>query len=126
MVPESSPMDVYDYFFHGLIDTLYINGDNHKELQEFPSKVQGVIKGYNDLFTKRRELYLKMHSSYPISDKEQKLLVPSMIVAQLGVSNKDYPTRDEIEHVTPTLDQLAFSLAEAFTGSSKIGPETET
>ncbi|GJW65053.1 hypothetical protein Tco_0116937 [Tanacetum coccineum] len=114
-LPEASPMDVYDYFVHGLIDRLYIDGDNLRELQEFPPKVQGIIKGYNDLFVKGRELYLKMHSSYPIFDKEQKLLVPSITVAQLGVSNKDYQTRDEIEHVTPTIDNLAFSLTRVFT-----------
>nr|GEY90831.1 enzymatic polyprotein [Tanacetum cinerariifolium] len=50
--PEASPMDVYDNFVHGLIDTLYIDGDNLRELQEFPPKAQGIIKGYNDLFAK--------------------------------------------------------------------------
>ncbi|GJS06252.1 hypothetical protein Tco_0363048 [Tanacetum coccineum] len=46
-----------------------------------------------------------MRFSYPIFDKEQKLLVPSITVAQLGVSNKDYPDKDEkIECSPPSID----------------------
>ncbi|GJT89385.1 hypothetical protein Tco_1071102 [Tanacetum coccineum] len=63
-----------------------------------------------------------MHSSYPIFDKEQKLLVPSITVAQLGVSNHKYPDKEEkIERTTPTMDDLAFSLAEVLAASTKIG-----
>ncbi|GJR11038.1 hypothetical protein Tco_0793690 [Tanacetum coccineum] len=36
--PEASPKDVYDYFVHGLVDTVYINGETLEELQEFPRK----------------------------------------------------------------------------------------
>ncbi|GJT89380.1 hypothetical protein Tco_1071097 [Tanacetum coccineum] len=59
---------------------------------------------------------------YPIFDKEQKLLVPSITVAQLGVSNHKYPDKEEkIERTTPTMDDLAFSLAEVLAASTKIG-----
>nr|GEX10799.1 enzymatic polyprotein [Tanacetum cinerariifolium] len=92
------------------------------ELQEFPPKVQNAIKVYNDLFAKGRELYLKMHSSFPIFNKERKLIVPSVKIAQLGVSNQDYPSKDvNMEPTTPTLDDLALSLFRIFTRSSKIG-----
>ncbi|GJZ62958.1 hypothetical protein Tco_0619379 [Tanacetum coccineum] len=57
--PRASPKDVYDYFIHGLIDSLYFHGSNPRELQEFPPKVQNAIKVYNDHFAKGRELYLK-------------------------------------------------------------------
>ncbi|GJW01693.1 hypothetical protein Tco_1556944 [Tanacetum coccineum] len=111
--PESSPRDVYDYFVHGLVDTLYINGDTLKELQEFPLKIQRIIKGYKEVFARGRELFLKMHSSYPIFDKEQKLLVPSITMAQLGVSNKGYPSKDENkDYTTPSIDDLVYSFIE--------------
>nr|GEW68164.1 enzymatic polyprotein [Tanacetum cinerariifolium] len=120
--PQASPKDVYDYFIHGLVDSLYFHGNNPKELQEFPPKVQNAIKVYNDLFAKGRELYLKMHSSFPIFNKERKLIVPSVKIAQLGVSNQDYPSKDvNMEPTTPTLDDLALSLFRIFTRSSKIG-----
>ncbi|GJU89880.1 hypothetical protein Tco_1302303 [Tanacetum coccineum] len=122
--PEASPKDVYDYFVYGLVDTVYINGETLKELQEFPIKVQSMIKGYKEIFTRGRELFLKMHSSYPIFDKEQKLLVPSITVAQLGVSNKGYQDKDvKIECTPPTIDNLVYSFMEVLAGSSKIGTE---
>ncbi|GKD33663.1 hypothetical protein Tco_1249172, partial [Tanacetum coccineum] len=93
-----------------------------KELQEFPPKVQNAIKVYNDLFAKGRELYLKMYSSFLIFNKERKLVVPSITIAQLGVSNQDYPSKDvNMEPTTPTLDDLALFLFRVYTGSSKIG-----
>ncbi|GJU89817.1 hypothetical protein Tco_1302240 [Tanacetum coccineum] len=120
--PLASPKDVYDYFIHGLIDSLYFHGSNPRELQEFPPKVQNAIKVYNDHFAKGRELYLKMHSSFPIFNRERKLVVPSITIAQLGVSNQDYPSKDvNMEPTTPTLDDLALSLFRVYTGSSKIG-----
>nr|GEY42592.1 hypothetical protein [Tanacetum cinerariifolium] len=77
---------------------------------------------YNDLFVKGRELYLKRHSSLPIFNGERKLVVPSITIAQPGVSNQDYPSKDiNMEPITPTLDDLASSLFRVFTGSSKIG-----
>ncbi|GJT89386.1 GDSL esterase/lipase-like protein [Tanacetum coccineum] len=122
-IPEASPKDIYDYYVHGLVDTLYINGNNLKEIQEFPLKVQGIIKSYKEVFSKERELFLRTHSSYPIFDREQKLLVPSITVAQLGVSNHKYPDKEEkIERTTPTMDDLAFSLSEVCRlASTKIG-----
>ncbi|GKD97486.1 hypothetical protein Tco_1381383 [Tanacetum coccineum] len=77
-IPEASPKDVYDYYIHGLVDTVYINGETLKELQEFPPKVQSIIKGYKEIFARGRELFLKMLSSYLIFDKEQKILVPQL------------------------------------------------
>ncbi|GJR86741.1 hypothetical protein Tco_0210752 [Tanacetum coccineum] len=82
--PQASPKDVYDYFIHGLIDSLYFHNSNPRELQEFPPKVQNAIKVYNDHFAKGRELYLKMHSSFLIFYRERKLVVPSITIAQLG------------------------------------------
>nr|GEU93500.1 hypothetical protein [Tanacetum cinerariifolium] len=91
-----------------------------KELQEFLTKVQTAIKVYNDLFAKGQELYLKMHSSFPIFNRERKLVVPSITIAQLGVSNQDYPSKDiNMEPTTPALDDLALSLFRVFTRSSK-------
>ncbi|GJU26737.1 hypothetical protein Tco_1165358 [Tanacetum coccineum] len=57
-VPEASPRDVYDYFVHGLVDTLYINDDILKELQEFPLKVQSIIK----------EKLSRVHSTFHVSN----------------------------------------------------------
>ncbi|GKC39677.1 enzymatic polyprotein [Tanacetum coccineum] len=50
--PQASSRDVYDYFIHRLVDSLYFHGNNPRELQEFPPKVQNTIKVYNDLFAK--------------------------------------------------------------------------
>ncbi|GKC67772.1 hypothetical protein Tco_1100370 [Tanacetum coccineum] len=120
--PQASSRDVYDYFIHGLVDSLYFHGSNPRELQEFPPKVQNTIKVYNDLFAKGREVYLKMHSSFPIFNRERKLVVPSITITQLGVSNQEYPSKDvNMEPTTPTLDDLALSLFKVYTGSSKIG-----
>nr|GEZ45404.1 reverse transcriptase [Tanacetum cinerariifolium] len=96
--------------------------NNPKELQEFPPKVQNAIKVYNDLFAKGRELYLEMHSCFPVFNRERKLVVPSFTIAQLGVSNQDYPLKDvNMKPTTQTLDDLALSLFRVYTGSSKIG-----
>nr|GFB03456.1 enzymatic polyprotein [Tanacetum cinerariifolium] len=117
-MPEASPKDIYDYYVHGLVDTIYINGETLKELQEFPVKVQGIIRGYKEVFARGRELFLKLRSSYPIFDKEQKLLVSSITVAQLGVSNKGYPDKDEkIVCAPPTIKDLVYSFIEVLTGS---------
>ncbi|GKC38356.1 hypothetical protein Tco_1050740 [Tanacetum coccineum] len=114
--------DVYDYFIHGLVDSLYFHGSNPRELQEFPPKVQNTIKVYNDLFAKGREVYLKMHSFSQYSIRDRNVLVPSITIAQLGVSNQEYPSKDvNMEPITPTLDDLALSLFKVYTGSSKIG-----
>nr|GEU72311.1 enzymatic polyprotein [Tanacetum cinerariifolium] len=121
-MPEASAKDIYDYYVHGLLDTIYIKGETLKELQEFPLKVQGIIKGHKEVFAKVRELFLKIRSSYPIFDKEQKLLVPSITVAQLGVNNKGYPKKDEkIECAPPTIKDLVYSFMEVLARSSKIG-----
>nr|GEV34762.1 hypothetical protein [Tanacetum cinerariifolium] len=109
-MPEASPKDIYDYHVHGLEDMIYINGETLKELQEFPLKVQGIIKGYKEIFAKGRELFLKIRSSYPIFDKEQKLFVPS-------ITDKD----EKIECAPPTIEDLVYSFMEVLTGSSKIG-----
>ncbi|GKC88980.1 hypothetical protein Tco_1149629 [Tanacetum coccineum] len=115
---EASPRDIYDYFIHGLVDTVYINGDTLKELQEFPIRVQSIIKGYKEIFARGRELFLKMRSSYPIFDKEQKLQVPSITLAHLGVNNKGYPSKDEKkeDYTTPTIDDLVYSFVEVLAG----------
>nr|GEV98194.1 enzymatic polyprotein [Tanacetum cinerariifolium] len=105
-----------------LIISLYFHDNNPKELQGFPPKVQNAIKLYNDISTKGRELYLKMHSRFPIFNRERKVVVPSVTIAQLEVSNQDYPSKDvNMEPTTPTLDDLALSLFRIYTGSSKIG-----
>ncbi|GKC40728.1 enzymatic polyprotein [Tanacetum coccineum] len=117
--PQASPKDVYDYFIHGLIDSLYFHDSNPRELQEFLPKVQNAINGH---FAKGRELYLKMHSSFPIFNRERNLVVPSITIARLGVSNQDYLLKDvNVEPTTPTLDDLALSLFRVYIGSSKIG-----
>ncbi|GKD95442.1 hypothetical protein Tco_1375279 [Tanacetum coccineum] len=85
--PQASSRDVYEYFIHGLVDSLYFHVSNPRELQEFPPKVQNTIKVYNDLFAK----YLKMHSSFPIFNRERKLIVPSITIAQLGVKQPRLP-----------------------------------
>lgn len=69
-MPEAAPIDIYNYFVHGLLDTLYISGEdptksqefpsrtqnaNLKELQEFPPNVRKVIKLYSEHFGKKRE-----------------------------------------------------------------------
>ncbi|GJU06331.1 hypothetical protein Tco_1122761 [Tanacetum coccineum] len=120
--PQASSRDVDDYFIHEIVDSLYFHGNNPRELQEFPPKVQNTIRVYNDYFAKERELYLKMHSIFPIFNRERKLVVPSITIAQLGVSSQDYPSKDvNMESTTPTLNDLALSLSRVYIGSSKIG-----
>nr|GEU81030.1 enzymatic polyprotein [Tanacetum cinerariifolium] len=56
------------------------------------------------------------------SQQERKLVVPSVTIAQLGVSNQDYASKDvNMEPTTPILDDLTLSLFRVYTGSSKIG-----
>ncbi|GJZ83298.1 hypothetical protein Tco_0648471 [Tanacetum coccineum] len=95
--PQASPKDVYEYFIHGLVDSLYFHGSNPRELQKnftVPPKVQNTIKVYNDLFAKGRE------------DEQPRV-----------THNEDV----NMEPITPTLDDLALSLFKVYTGSSKIG-----
>nr|GEW92006.1 hypothetical protein [Tanacetum cinerariifolium] len=63
-----------------------------------------------------------MHSNFLIFNRERKLGVPSITIAQLGVSNQDYLSNDvNMEPTTPKLNDLTLSLFKLFTGSSKIG-----
>ncbi|XP_071728687.1 uncharacterized protein [Rutidosis leptorrhynchoides] len=120
-LPEASPLTISEYFVHGLIDTLYIDGRTLHEIKEFPQKMQDAITRYRDNFAKEREIFLRMHSSYPIFNKDQQLLIPSFTIAYLRISNGNYPTRDEALRITPTVDHLVTSLAGVYFGSSKIG-----
>ncbi|XP_071699737.1 uncharacterized protein [Rutidosis leptorrhynchoides] len=120
-LPEASPLTISEYFVHGLIDTLYIDGRTLHEIKELPQRMQEAITRYRDNFAKEREIFLRMHSSYPIFNEDQQLLVPSITIAYLGVSNGNYPTRDEALKTTPTIDHLVSSLAGVYFGSSKIG-----
>ncbi|XP_071728727.1 uncharacterized protein [Rutidosis leptorrhynchoides] len=102
-LPEASPLI---YFVHRLIDTLYIDGRTLHEIKELPQRMQEAITRYRDNFAKEREIFLRMHSSYPMFNEDQQLLVPSFTIAYLGVSNGNYPTRDEALKITPTIDHL--------------------
>ncbi|XP_071687968.1 uncharacterized protein [Rutidosis leptorrhynchoides] len=120
-LPEASPLTISEYFVHGLIDTLYIDGRTLHEIKEFPQKMQEAITRYRDNFAKDREIFLRIHSSYPIFNESLQLLVPVFTIAYLGVSNGNYPTRDEAPQITPTIDHLVTSLAGVYFSSSKIG-----
>nr|GEW02714.1 enzymatic polyprotein [Tanacetum cinerariifolium] len=74
--------------FQRLLDSLMNYNEVHATMLFYPKK--------RNILDPRR---------YPIFDKEQKLLVHSITVAQLGVSNKGYPDKDEkIECAPPTID----------------------
>lgn len=119
--PGAEPELIQKYFIHGFIDSLYINGTTLREIQELPSKIQNIVRHYNDTFAHQRTIFLRFHSSYPIFNKEQQLLIPSIFIAQLGVSNGNHPPKDIIERKTPSIEQLAISLSGVFFGSLKIG-----
>ncbi|PWA86820.1 Enzymatic polyprotein [Artemisia annua] len=134
--PEAAPIDIYNYFVHGLLDTLYIGGEDPKETQKFPSRAQNInlkelqefpisvrktIKSYSEVFAKERPLFLKTCSSYPIFGGDQELLVPSITIAQLGISNGEPPDRDEIPATTPSKDHLVTALAGVFFESLRLG-----
>ncbi|XP_071687643.1 uncharacterized protein [Rutidosis leptorrhynchoides] len=120
-LPEASPLTISEYFVHGLINTLYIDGRTLDEIKEFPQMMQEAITRYKDNFAKDREIFLRMHSSYPIFNECLYLLVPAITIAQLGVSNGNYPTRDEAPQITPVIDHLVTTLAGVYFSSSRIG-----
>nr|GEW91381.1 enzymatic polyprotein [Tanacetum cinerariifolium] len=74
IMPEASPKDIYDYYVHGLVDTIYINGETLKELQEFPLKerIEEVqLKVLSD-FEDQIELFSGLLAPLP-EDLKQKL-----------------------------------------------------
>ncbi|PWA56316.1 Enzymatic polyprotein [Artemisia annua] len=128
-LPGAAPTDVHEYFVHGLVDTIYTDGTTIREFQEFPIQVQNIIKTYNALFTHHRPLYFKLHSSYPVFDNNNhKLLVPSITLAELGVSNDIYPPkyepRDDLPPAIPSSQNLVDALAGVFFASLKLGTGT--
>ena len=115
-LPGAAPTDIHEYFVHGLVDTIYTDGTSIREFQQFPSEIQSIIKAYNAHFAKGRSLYFKLHSSYPIFDSNNhKLLVPSITLAELGVSNPEhYPDKkeqDDSPPATPSTKNLVDALA---------------
>ncbi|PWA60009.1 reverse transcriptase [Artemisia annua] len=128
-LPGAAPTDVHEYFVHGLVDTIYTDGTTIREFQEFPIQVQNIIKTYNALFAHHRPLYFKLHSSYPVFDNNNhKLLVPSITLAELGVSNDVYPPkyelRDDLPPAIPSSQNLVDALAGVFFASLKLGTGT--
>ncbi|PWA97406.1 hypothetical protein CTI12_AA029460 [Artemisia annua] len=76
-----------------------------------------------------RPLYFKLHSSYPVFDNNNhKLLVPSITLAELGVSNDVYPPkyepRDDLPPAIPSSQNLVDALAGVFFASLKLGTGT--
>ncbi|PWA55815.1 Ankyrin repeat-containing protein [Artemisia annua] len=127
--PGTTPTDVHEYFVHGLVDTIYTDGTTIWEFQEFPMQVQNIIKTYNALFARNRPLYFKLHSSYPVFDNnDHKLLVPSITLSELGVSNEIYPPknepRDDLPPAIPSSQNLVDALAGVFFASLKLGTGT--
>nr|GEU33052.1 retrovirus-related Pol polyprotein from transposon TNT 1-94 [Tanacetum cinerariifolium] len=53
--PQASPKDFYDYFIHGLVDSLYFHDNNPKELQEFPPKERKPRSTISHNSTARKE-----------------------------------------------------------------------
>ncbi|XP_042753650.1 uncharacterized protein LOC122195670 [Lactuca sativa] len=118
----SDPMTLWDYFIHGFIDTIYLEGTNLHCVSEFPSAVQTIIRNYKIRFAKQeRGLFIKMHSSYPIFDEDSQLIVPSITFANMGISNGSKPTKDDLPRESPTQDHLIFALAGVYLASSRIG-----
>ncbi|CAI9271750.1 unnamed protein product [Lactuca saligna] len=118
----SDPMTLWDYFIHGFIDTIYLEGTNLHCISEFPSAVQTIIRNYKVRFAKQeRGLFIKMHSSYPIFDEDSQLIVPSITFANMGISNGSKPTKDDLPRESPTQDHLIFALAGVYLASSRIG-----
>ena len=67
-------------------------------------------------------MYFSIHSSYPIFDKDDhKLLVPSITLAELGVRNGKYPSKDELPPATPSSQNFVDALSGIFFASLKLG-----
>ncbi|XP_071725078.1 uncharacterized protein [Rutidosis leptorrhynchoides] len=64
---------------------------------------------------KDREIFVKIYSSFPVFDKD-KVLVPSYAVMTLGISNKNYPPRDEPTNRSLTEDEIEELNAKYFAG----------
>ncbi|CAL1383188.1 unnamed protein product [Linum trigynum] len=89
-----APTTLFALHQYGLIDTIYTQ--KTEIFDEFPTKFKTVVKRYSDSFSKGREIYLRYTASYPVFNKEE-LIVPSKAIIKMGVSNGNYPTRDELE-----------------------------
>lgn len=122
----TDPMTLWDYFIHGFIDTIYLEGNNFHSINEFPSGIQSIIRQYKTRFAKQdRGLFIKMYSSYPFFDEDSQVLVPSITFAHMGISNGSKPSRDELVHETPTQDHLIYALSGVYLASSRIGKGKE-
>lgn len=90
----SDHMTYWDYFSHGVIDTIYLEATNLHCINKFPSAIQTIIKKYKTRSAKQeRGLFIKMHSSFPIFDEDSQLLVPSITLANMGISNGSKPQK---------------------------------
>ena len=117
----TDPMTLWEYFIHGFIDTIYLEGSNLHCISEFPTNVQTIVRQYKTRFAKQeRGLFIKLHSSYPLFDEESQLLVPSITFANMGISNGSKPTKDDLPHDAPTEEHLLYALSGVYLAASRI------
>lgn len=112
-LPGSSPLQVAQFFIHGLLDTIYLT--NFSEISELPSGINQAIKIYKNKVANDREMFAKFYSSYPIF-RNSEIIIPSFSVIQLGVSNRQYPSID-----IPKKHELSQELMDEQTGKCLAG-----
>ncbi|CAL1389779.1 unnamed protein product [Linum trigynum] len=119
---EASPELSFEFHQYGLIDTIYTT--TMKVFEYFPQRMRNVIRRYLELFAKEREIFLKYTSSYPVFD-QGKLLIGSKAVILMGVSNHDYPIRDDLRDYEKKPDYQVKGLLAVCRALTKIEPESQ-
>nr|WCL16046.1 inclusion body protein [Chrysanthemum yellow edge associated virus 2] len=121
ITPEASPEDAWRFFSLGLIDTIYINPKKLSILKLFPEKIQAAVKRYQEKVAKNNEIFLLCKTSYPIYTEDNFLLVPSVGLVQMGISNGVYPEKEEIGTHVYEFHVYINSLLQTFYHSTNFG-----
>nr|WCL16038.1 inclusion body protein [Chrysanthemum yellow edge associated virus 1] len=121
VTPKASPQDAWRFFSLGLVDTLYIDPKRLSILEYFPENMQKAVQRYREKVSKENEIYLMCKTSYPIYSEDNVIMVPSVGLVQMGISNGVHPDKEEI-----TIKQYEFqvyinSLLQTYYHSSTYG-----
>ncbi|CAN1163675.1 hypothetical protein LINPERPRIM_LOCUS32754 [Linum perenne] len=121
---EATPELIYDLHQYELLDTIYTT--TSKVFKHFPQKMKYIIRRYMETFAKGREIFLKYTSSHPIFNEKEELLLRTKAVILMGVSNNDYPSRDNLKNYEQRPDHLVKGLSAVCRALTNIEPSSQT
>ncbi|PWA62078.1 Enzymatic polyprotein [Artemisia annua] len=97
LLPGINLRQAWELVSLGFADTIYINGKTLEEAKVFPEKLQDAISVYKNFIAKGNEIFLKCYSSYAIFDEDGEMILSSITIAQLGISNGSYAESQSLQ-----------------------------